>query len=466
MKLSFLVLSLLSAVSFAASKQYLVKLSESPDSFVADHGGSLSLVSEEGRLFLWSTEGRTAGVAQDSGVEFIEPNRTIRLIDNPSLIAQRDQLIPLIANTDHRGPAFPDNPELKAMTTETSGTDPMLGKSWGIDLIGANKAWSKLKQGDDLIVAVTDTGVDYNHADLINNMWRNPGEIAGDGIDNDKNGYVDDVVGWDFYSNDNKPYDLSLQLWDILLKGGNPGHGTHVAGVIGARLNNALGTAGVAPRVKIMALRFISENGQGDTAAAVKCVDYAVANGAKIINASWGSEGEEEGDAALREAIQRAEAKGVIFVAAAGNGRLNSGGTAAAGFNNDTDAKPMYPSSYPYENIVAVAAINSSLGLADFSNFGPKTVDLAAPGVNILSTVPGDKYQDVIIDLGGMKVTWDGTSMASPFVAGSLAVIWAQEPKLTAAEAKAKLLAKTVAVDSVAGKVLTGGRVDLHGLLQ
>ena len=249
---------------------------------------------------------------------------------------------------------------------------------------------------------------------------------------------------------------------DILFKGGNPGHGTHVSGVVGARLDNGMGTAGVAPLVHIMPLRFIKEDGQGDSAGAVGAIDYAVANGANIINASWGSEGEDAGDVILREALQRAEAKGVLFVAAAGNGRLNNATQKAEGFNNDTDAKPMYPATYPYSNIVAVAAIDSSDKIAEFSNFGKKTVHVGAPGVKILSTVPGGKYQDTIVDLGSMKVTWDGTSMASPFVSGTLAVIWSQNPSWKAAQVKEYLLQHTAAVSDLTGKVVTDGRIDLH----
>ena len=292
-------------------------------------------------------------------------------------------------------------------------------------------------------------------------MWRNKGEIPDNSVDDDKNGYVDDIVGWDFTMNDNKPYDVTGSMMDILLKGGNPGHGTHCSGVIGARLNNGVGTAGVAPQVKIMALRFINETGKGDTASAIKAIDYAVKNGANIISASWGGEAGDEDDSALKEAIQRAEKKGVLFIAAAGNGRMDPTTGKSGGFDNDSDKKPMIPASYPYENIIAVAAIDSKGALAEFSNWGHKTVKVGAPGVKILSTVPHNKYQDTIIDLGSIKATWDGTSMAAPFVAGAAAVIWSQSPKQSWQDVKGKLLTNAAPLDSLKDKVATGGRVDL-----
>lgn len=460
------LLTFVCALAFAGQREYLVKLKMTPAEFTAANGGQLELVSSAGHLYKWtSATRRNLEDMRQPGIEFIQDNHKISLIENPSLAANREAIQAFVKQHPEmatRAAAAGDNPDIQAPKAETAGADPLLGNAWGIDLIGANMAWAKLPQGKEIVVAVTDTGVDYNHTDLISNIWRNPKEIAGDGLDNDGNGYVDDVVGWDFCSNDNKPFDLTMSLFEILLSGGNPGHGTHVAGVVGARLNNSLGTAGVAPMVKIMPLRFISEKGQGDTASAVKAIDYAVANGAKVINASWGSEGEEEGDEALREALMRAEEKGVIFVAAAGNGRVNQATGQPAGFSNDTDDKPMYPASYPYGNIIAVAAIDSALALANFSNYGAKTVDIAAPGVKILSTVPGNKFQDTVIDLGSLKVTWDGTSMASPFVAGSVAVLWSQNPAMSAKEVKEKLLAKAVKIGSVTGKVLTDGRVDLH----
>jgi len=431
-------------------------------------GGNLELVSLAGRLLKWTTENEIdmAAVAIHPDIEYIQKNHPIRLFANPSIIKARK-----IALNRARefifasGPAFEDNPEVKDPSFQGTGADPLLANSWGLHKISAVFAWAKTPKGKGIIVAVTDTGVDYNHQDLIHRMWRNPDEVANDGIDNDDNGFIDDLVGWDFAKNDNKPYDLSMSLFDILFKGGNPGHGTHVAGVVGASRNNRLGSAGVAPEVKIMAVRMISENGQGDTAGAIAAIDYSVKNGAHIISASWGSEGEEPGDMALREAIQRAEAKEILFIAAAGNGRMDTQSMQAKGYDNDADAKPVYPASYSYKNIIAVAALTPTDELASFSNFGKVTVDLGAPGTKILSTVPGDRYQDTIIDLGQIKATWDGTSMATPFVSGAAAVIWSQDHSLDGNAVKIKVLSQVKSVPSLVSSVLTGGRLDMKGLL-
>ncbi len=461
-----LVVTGLTTISMAANSSYLVKVKngeQGAENFLNAHGGKLELVNKATDLYQWSTAERVeVKNFRDANITYIQKNNPIHLLQNPSLEAKREALKKaydqgLIRDTKRAT----DNPEIQNPGTQASGADPLLKDAWGMFKIGADQAWKKA-QGQGIVVAVTDTGVDYNHPDLIANMWRNKGEIAGDNIDNDNNGYVDDIVGWDFFSNDNKPYDLALSITEILFSGGNPGHGTHCSGVVAAKLGNGQGTSGVAPQAKIMGLRFLSEKGQGDTAGAVKAIDYAVANGANIISASWGSEGEEEGDVVLREAIQRAEAKGVLFIAAAGNGRVDQSAGKAFGYNNDTDAKPSYPATYPYKNIISVAAIDKDDKLAEFSNYGPKPVHVGAPGVKILSTVPEGKYQDTIIEMGGlMTVTWDGTSMATPFVSGSAAVIWSQDPSMSSEAVKEKLLGNTTSISSLTGKTVTEGRVDL-----
>lgn len=458
--------ALLLSGNLAMAESYLVKLAdqkpETTEAFVENHGGKLALVSQAGNLYEWTTAKAvdTARVARaDASVAYVVRNRELQLLSLPSVEAQRDALLEAVRQHPDAisNEARADKPDFKEPGVHSSGPDPLLEKAWGIFKIGADFAFEKAPQGEGIIVAVTDSGVDYNHKDLINNMWHNPKEIPGNGIDDDGNGYVDDIVGWDFTSNDNKPFDVTKGLFDIVLKGGNPGHGTHVSGCIGAKLNNSEGLAGAAPKVQIMALRFITEDGKGKDADAIKMIDYAVANGANIINASWGGEDDGKGeDKPLREAIERAAAKGVIFVAAAGNGRMGKG------FDNDSDSKPMIPASYGISNIVSVAAMDSQDKLGAFSNWGKRTVNLAAPGVKVMSTVPGDKYQDTIIDIGPIKATWDGTSMAAPFVSGALAVIWSQNRSLSADEVKQKLLSQVAAVASVSDKVATGGRVDLR----
>lgn len=451
----------------ACAQEVLVRFStssvEEQKAYFAQYGGTFELVSTEGQLYKWTTHSPIQRT-WDPRILYVQPNRPIKLFLNPSLEENRDELMEAIEESDRKEPEFTDNPEIKLPGVATPGVDTLLNEAWGIFKISADKAWSSLPQGMDIVVAVTDTGVDYNHVDLIANIWRNTKEVAGDNIDNDGNGFIDDVVGWDFASNDNKPYDYSLSIMQILLEGGNPGHGTHVAGVVGAGLKNGMGVAGVAPRVKIMPVRFLTEKGEGTTEGAIKSIDYAVQNGARIINASWGGEAGAEDDAALKEAIARAEKKGIIFVAAAGNGRLNAQTQTVSGYDNDSDAKPAVPASFDHANIMAVAALDSSDTLASFSNWGKKTVDVGAPGVKILSTVPGDRYQHTIIELGGMTVTWDGTSMAAPFVAGALAAIWSKSPGKTWNEVYDTLLSNTEGVSSVADKVKTGGRLDLAGL--
>ncbi|MBM4302809.1 MAG: protease [Deltaproteobacteria bacterium] len=453
----------------AFSQEYLVRFNadteESRNKFSQMNGGRLELVSKEGILYKW-TGGHRAVPKVDSTVSYLSKNKKIRIFQSPSLIENQRALFNLLNNSDmdRRGPAYPDNPEIKSPSIQASGSDPLLKNAWGMFSIDATNAHNSTPQGKGIVVAVTDTGVDYNHADLINNMWRNAKENPDNGIDDDQNGYVDDVVGWDFHSNDNKPYDLSMDLMDILLGSGNPGHGTHVSGVIASSLKNSIGLAGVAPQAKIMALRFIGEKGEGSTESAIKAIDYAVANGANIINASWGGESGEEDEQPLKEAIHRAEAKGVLFAVAAGNGRLNSATGTSAGFDIDSDPKPISPAVYNFNNMIGVAALDSNNELAAFSNWGKTSIKLGAPGVKILSTVPGDRYQDTLIDFGSITATWDGTSMATPFVAGALAALWSKDTSQNAQSVKAKLLGMVTSTTSVSSKVETGGRLDLHSL--
>ncbi|TJY42751.1 hypothetical protein E5161_07880 [Cohnella pontilimi] len=252
--------------------------------------------------------------------------------------------------------------------------DPNFTQLWGLDNTGqtigtsvgtpnvdinAPEAWDISKGSSSLIVAVIDTGVDINHPELKNAIWTNPAEIPGNGKDDDGNGYVDDVNGWDFYHQDNTVFDP--------LDGDE--HGTHVSGTIAAAFNNSTGVAGVAPNVKILPVKFLGPHG-GSTADAILSVEYAAKMGAKISNNSWGGG---DFDQALKDAI---EASKMLFVAAAGNDSLNN------------DANPHYPSSYDSSNILSVAAVNNKGNVASFSNYGVNSVDIAAPGQAILSSVP------------------------------------------------------------------------------
>lgn len=353
--------------------------------------------------------------------------------------------------------AAADNPAVQAPNPSPArGPDPKAVDQWGLAKTNARQAWAVTRGDRDLIVAVIDTGIDYNHEDLRGNIWRNADEIAGNNVDDDNNGYVDDVVGWDFAANDALPYDMmSASRFD-----GNPGHGTHCAGVVGGSGENAIGISGMAPEVSIMGLRFITTEGQGTTADAVKAIRYAVANGAKIISNSWGGEKDEEDDTELKLAIQEAQDAGVLLIFAAGNGRNG------AGYSNDTDAKPVVPASYDFDAIIAVAATDSNDALGAFSNFGPRTTDIAAPGVRVMSSVPENKYEDRIMIFGFPLADWSGTSMATPHVAGAAALVWSQYPDLTAAQVKARLLRSVTPVAALRGKVATGGVLNVNAALQ
>ena len=274
------------------------------------------------------------------------------------------------------------------------------------------------------MVAVIDTGIDYSHPDLAANVWTNPGEVAGDGIDNDRNGYIDDVRGWDFANNDADPMD-------------DNGHGTHVSGTIGAVGDNGVGVAGVNWQVSIMGLKFLSGSGSGSTSGAIAAINYATRMrrdfGINIVatNNSWGGGGFSAG---LRDAIEAGGQAGILFVAAAGND----------GRNNDATAS--YPASYTSQSIISVAATDRSNALATFSNFGATGVDLAAPGVGIYSTTPGNNY-----------AAYSGTSMATPHVTGTVALMAAANPQATAGQLRTAILATAAPTASLAGKVATGG---------
>lgn len=268
--------------------------------------------------------------------------------------------------------------------------DPYYGSLWGMQAIDAPQAWDVTTGDSNIVVAVVDTGIDYTHPDLAANIWTNSAEANGTpGVDDDGDGYIDDVHGWDFYNNDSDPMD-------------DNSHGTHVAGTIGGIGNNATGVVGVNWNVTLMPLKFLSSGGYGYTSDAVAAINYARRNGADIINASWGGGGY---STALNNAIQAFDNNGGIFVASAGNSARSNDSTAS------------YPANYP--NVVSVAATTQSDALAYFSNYGVNTVDIAAPGYGILSTVPGG------------YASYSGTSMAAPHVSGAMALVWAAHPDWT-----------------------------------
>ena len=304
--------------------------------------------------------------------------------------------------------------------------DPDYGTLWGMDRIDAPTAWDSETGSGSVVVGVIDTGVNYTHPDLAANMWVNPGEIAGNGIDDDLNGYVDDVHGINCINGSGDPMD-------------DHGHGSHCSGTIGAVGDNATGVVGVNWTVSIMGLKFLSASGSGTTANAIECLDYAVAMGADLTSNSWGGGG---ASSAMESAIQDAAAAGQLFVAAAGNE------------SNNTDKKHNYPSDYVVENVVSVAATDSGDDLAYFTNYGAATVDLAAPGVGINSTWLGTGYSSI-----------SGTSMATPHVAGAAALLLAAEPGLSAMDLRNRLLTNVEVISSMDGNGSTGGILNVANAL-
>ena len=309
--------------------------------------------------------------------------------------------------------------------------DPDLAKAWGIAKVSADKAWSIQKGNKNVVVAVIDTGVDYNHPDLAFNMWRNPkASMVSNGVDPFGDEVTGDVVGWNFVHNDHLPFDDNQ-------------HGTHCAGSVGAVGDDGKGISGVSQRVSIMAVKFLSAQGSGDTAGAIKSIDYAVSRGAKILSNSWGGKGDDGTNGALRDAVVRAEQAGVLFVAAAGND----------GTDNDRD--PVFPAAFDVPNMLTVAATTESDGMAFFSNRGAKSVHVGAPGTNVYSTAPNGRYQKL-----------SGTSMACPHVAGAAALVWSQFPNADYKEIKRRLMDSGDAINALNGKTVSGKRINVERALQ
>ena len=315
--------------------------------------------------------------------------------------------------------------------------DPQISKLWGlinsgqedssknlgiagID-IGAEKAWDIQTGNQELVVAVIDTGVDYTHSDLKGNIWTNEAELNGKPkVDDDQNGFIDDIHGYDFANKDGDPMD-------------DHGHGSHCSGTIGAKGNDNSGIVGVAWNVKIMGVKFLTREGSGTLENAVEGIKYATKMGAKIMSNSWGGGGFSE---ILKTAIEDANAHGIIFTAAAGND------------SNNNDTTPSYPSSYQIPNVISVAAVDNKGLLASFSNFGRNVVHVAAPGVNVFSSIPGG-YD-----------SWSGTSMATPHVTGVVALLLSQEPTLTPEDVKTRLIRTSKPVSYLKSKVKSRGLVD------
>jgi subtilisin family serine protease len=375
-----------------------------------------------------------------------------------------------------------------------SGDDPLISDDPSlaqIDLPGVEQISDFQNGNDPVIVAVIDTGVDYNHEDLSGAMWRNPNNPQ--------------IVGYDFAHQNALPFDVrhfdidgclsdpscylgispnsvsdnpdttrSSQISNPYLT--NPGHGTHCAGHIGAVTGNSLGIRGVGGNVQIMALKFVHDEGepdagQGDDAAAIESIDYAIAHGAKIINASWGNrETRSEAEKSeLKSALVRAQKAGLLVVTAAGNDAIDQ----------DNDKTPVYPAAYASEldNIIVVAATDSTNELASFSNWGANSVHIAAPGVKIFSTTPSAQfggntttYNDLVVTYQAstdqtFEIDWNGTSMASPFVAGAAALVWSKYPDENYLQIKTRLLSTAKPIATLRGKVASAGVLDVSASL-
>lgn len=326
-------------------------------------------------------------------------------------------------------------------STEVVPNDPLYGLQWGLRNtttgydIDAQKAWGITRGSRKVAIVVIDTGIDYTHPDLINNMWVNPGEIPGNGIDDDKNGYVDDIHGVNVITGSGDPMD-------------DHGHGTHIAGVIGAEGDNGVGIAGVMHHVSLIACKFLSADGGGSTEGAIKCLEYAADLAQRDIGTTivathnaWG--GGPKSDA-LQAAIERQKNLGILFITTAGGDGIN------------IDESEVYPASYDADNVIAVSYMGPDGLLTWFSSYGPNTVHIASPGLEIISTLPGGLYD-----------SWSG-SAASGFVAGTIGLMKSHNPNLGYLELKNRLMdhAEPLATSLEQAKVISGGFVNAYECLK
>ena len=364
-----------------------------------------------------STKEALAKLADDPRVDYAVPNEIIYLDE-----VIDEQAPPSQGSTDPGdiGGRKPDDLDSKLWGLHNRGQD----RGTNDADIDAPEAWAKTTGSNDVLVAVIDTGVDYNHPDLVGNIWTNPGEIPGDGIDNDGNGVVDDIHGYNAFADNGDPMD-------------GHSHGTHCAGTIAAQGNNGEGIAGVAWDAKIMGVKIFSDSGSTSSDAILRGILYAAKNGARITSNSWGGGGAND---LIKEAFEKSTA---FHVMAAGNNGRN------------VDSRENYPSGYEMANSIAVAATDRNDRLASFSNYGQKEVDIAAPGVDTYSTVPNGKF--------GFK---SGTSMATPHVSGAAVLMVAHEPNITNEELKQRLMDGADRIPSLRGKVASHGRLNINNSLE
>lgn len=359
-------------------------------------------------------------------------------------------------------------PPVLLPTPEETGIDPLVSSDWALNAIHMPQGISFTPS--PVTVAVIDTGVDYNHEDLVGGMWRKPGNEAEVGFDfTHKNALPYDVLHFDL-AGCLKDFTCSTFGIDDGKYLVNPGHGTHCAGHVGAVANNARGIAGVGALQKaanVMALKIFYDYGdvnagKGDDAAAIQSIDYAIQNGAKVISASWGAriQRAKAEKSELKKALMRAQQAGILVVVAAGNEAVDQ----------DMDPEPSFPAAYDLDNLIVVAASDRNEQLAEFSHYGARSVHIAAPGVKILSTTVGSQYSDVVArarDSEGQEVgfDWDGTSMSAPLVAGAVALVWSKYPQADYREIRARILDSARRVSQLSGKVASGGILDVAAAL-
>ncbi len=359
-------------------------------------------------------------------------NAITQLIDEEELVKNLTNRINALKKTGLFRYVEPDWIKKPHLTpTDTAFTD---GRLWGLNNTGQNggiagadinavSAWNVTTGTSSVIVAIIDSGVRYTHSDLSANMWENPGEIPGNGIDDDNNGYIDDVYGINAITGSGNPLD-------------DDGHGTHTAGTIGAVANNGQPHVGVAWNVRIMACKFLDASGGGKISDELKCIDYAISKGARILNMSFGDNAFSQAE---YDGLQKALQNNVLVVASAGNETVNN------------DLTPTYPANYNLGNIISVAAFNRFNQLASFSNYGSNTVHIAAPGEEIFSCWNGSDYD---------YKTLNGTSMAAPHVSGIAALVISVFPNIGVSQLRSQILKSAIPVQSMSGKLSTGGRID------
>jgi subtilisin family serine protease len=322
--------------------------------------------------------------------------------------------------------------------SDTIPNDPLFSMQWALRNTGnpgadikATNAWDISAGSSDIIMAFLDTGIDYSHSDLMSNVWNNLSEIPDNGVDDDVNGKVDDRAGWNFVSNNNDPMD-------------DNGHGTHVAGITGAVGNNSIGIAGLMWNIKMMPLKILDAVGGGTIANEIVAIQYAVSNGAKVINASFSGS---EFSKSEFDAIATADKSGVLLIAAAGNGGID-----VIGDNNDLS--PVYPANYKLPNIISVAATARNDFMASFSNFGLNSVHVAAPGDDILSTYPSSLFTYL-----------SGTSMSASFVSGLAGLLYSNYGNFNYSQIRGTILRFVDIVPALQGLIQTGGRINAYSAL-